>query len=156
VAALAVAALLFESCSPLYKLDRPPEKILLPDGFVGWTRLDYGVDGAPPLPRDGQFVVVKYPPSGLLVTSSVPTGSYGLKKVYYYAGTAVVPAPSGFRATGGFTTWNERDPETRYSWFAFYGTDADAAEPEPERDSGADPPLGGIRVPRRISGASGP
>src|SRR5687768_18524256 len=64
-----VAALPGCSGSWLYTPDRPPEKILLPDGFVGWTRLDYGVEGAPPLARDGEYVVIRYPEQGHVSTS---------------------------------------------------------------------------------------
>jgi uncharacterized protein DUF6843 len=146
-----VASLLAFACGPIYKPDRPPEKALLPDGFVGWTRLDYGVQGAPALPRDGEYVVVRYPADGHLVTSSVLSGTYGLRDVYYYSGDRVVAAPSGFRATGGFTRWHEKDPEARMSWFAYFGTDADASEAsKAARDADSDPPPGNVRPSRRL------
>ena len=151
---LAAVALLVGSCGPLYKPDRPPEKLLLPDGFVGWTRLDYGVDGASPLLRDGEYVVVRYPASGHLVTSSVLTGTYGLSTVYYYSGDLVVPAQPGFRATGGFTRWNEKDPQDKITWFAYFGTDADAAaeaSAADARDAVSDPAMGQVIASRRLA-----
>ena len=43
---------------------------IIPKGYTGWLRLDYGVAGAPPLPIEGGRYVVRMPRSGRLQTSS--------------------------------------------------------------------------------------
>jgi hypothetical protein len=43
---------------------------LIPEGYVGWLRLDYSVPGAPALPGEGGRLIVRLPRSGHLQTSS--------------------------------------------------------------------------------------
>lgn len=136
-------------CGHAHTPDRPPELVLLPDGFVGWVRLDYGVEGAPPLPREGESVVLRFPDDGYLKTSSVLKGSYGLRVVQYYAGERRVPLPDAFHATGGFTTWKPDDKVT--SAFYHFGTEADATATAPDvKDADDNPVLGKVRPDRRL------
>jgi len=139
---------LLSACSSMYQPDRPPEKVLLPDGFVGWARIDYGVEGEPPLPRDGEYVIVKYPVSGHLRTSSRLVGKWGLQELYYYSGDRVVPAPKAFQINGGFSSF--APGQRGHSWFAFFGTEADARTPEPEESNDEDPELGAVVPNRRL------
>jgi hypothetical protein len=146
---LMASVLALAGCGTMYEPDRPPEKVLLPDGFVGWTRLDYGVPGAAPLPRDGDYVIVRYPADGHAVTSSLLTGTTGLSEVHYYSADATIRAPAGFSATGGFTR-GRGEPDERITWFRFYGTKADATAAEAARDRDADvPTMGSVVASRR-------
>jgi hypothetical protein len=44
-------------------------KYVLPDGFIGWIRVDYHARGAPPLPRDpGGYRILRFDRSGRLRT----------------------------------------------------------------------------------------
>ena len=43
---------------------------LIPEGYVGWLRLDYSVQGSPPLPTENGNYVVRISRSGRLQTSS--------------------------------------------------------------------------------------
>ena len=63
---------------------RPGERFLLPDGYVGWVRVTYGVSGAPHLPLEDGFRVVTVPTSGDVVTSEPPLYGESLKNEYYY------------------------------------------------------------------------
>jgi uncharacterized protein DUF6843 len=45
--------------------DRRPDTYLIPDGYVGLVHVLYGVNGAPPLPMEGGFNLVKFPRSGV-------------------------------------------------------------------------------------------
>ena len=47
-----------------------PEVWIIPEGYVGWLRLDYAVAGAPPLPIEGGHYVVRLTRTGRLFTSS--------------------------------------------------------------------------------------
>lgn len=56
-----------------------PEKFifLLPDGFKGWLCVDFGVPGAPPLPREGDARVIR-PRQGEVLATSDKTDTPGL------------------------------------------------------------------------------
>ena len=43
---------------------------LIPEGYVGWIRVDFEVPGAPPLPVEGDFYILKFSDTGRLQTSS--------------------------------------------------------------------------------------
>ncbi len=77
---------------------RPETNVLIPQGYVGWVRIEYGVAGAPPLeryyrlppPMLRQQEII--PPSGLLQTST-RFGQGTLKNTYFYSGDTVNPIP---------------------------------------------------------------
>ena len=45
-------------------------RFLIPEGYVGWIRVDFDVSGAPPLPIGDGFYIFKFSESGRLQTSS--------------------------------------------------------------------------------------
>lgn len=45
-------------------------RFLIPEGYVGWIRVDFDVVGAPALPVEDGFYIFKFPESGRLQTSS--------------------------------------------------------------------------------------
>ena len=45
-------------------------RFLIPEGYVGWIRVDFEVPDAPPLPVEGDFYILKFSNSGRLQTSS--------------------------------------------------------------------------------------
>jgi len=54
----------------IFPRGRAVETWLIPDGYVGWLRLDYSIAGAPPLPFAKRHYVVRIPQSGRLQTST--------------------------------------------------------------------------------------
>jgi hypothetical protein len=48
-----------------------PELWIVPENYHGWLRLDYDIQGAPPLPPESGKYVVRMPSSGRLQTSSL-------------------------------------------------------------------------------------
>ena len=74
---------------------RHPCHYLIPDGYVGWLRIDYdvsdaqaiefGVDQAPPLPVSDGARIHEFPPSGRLVTSSPFEGGRAKDEYFYVA-----------------------------------------------------------------------
>jgi hypothetical protein len=46
------------------------ERWIIPKGYVGWLRLDYGVAAQPPLPVEGRRYLVRIPPTGRIQTST--------------------------------------------------------------------------------------
>lgn len=67
----------------LVRDDRRPDRYLIPDGFVGWVRIDYEVEGAPELPIEDGFYLLRIPASGHLETSS-SLGTGWASDEYYY------------------------------------------------------------------------
>ncbi|HTC65267.1 MAG TPA: hypothetical protein VK709_20675, partial [Candidatus Saccharimonadales bacterium] len=50
---------------------------LLPEGFKGWICVDFGIAGAPPLPREGNALVIR-PRQGEVLKTSDTSTSYSL------------------------------------------------------------------------------
>lgn len=59
----------FLSCVSCGSLSRP-EKWIIPENYTGWLRLDYGINGTPPLSIEDGAYVVHMPQGGRLQTSS--------------------------------------------------------------------------------------
>ena len=49
---------------------RPSARYLIPAGYVGWVRVEYGADGAAPLGREGKYLLVRVGADGTARTSS--------------------------------------------------------------------------------------
>ena len=77
--------LMLTACSFFYKT----EKWIIPKGYVGWLRLDYGVAGAPPLPIENGRFLVRMPPTGRLQTSSLTNQSFEKNEYFYPDGGAL-------------------------------------------------------------------
>lgn len=62
-------------------------RFLIPEGYTGWVRVEFEVQGAPPLPVQGGHYVLRIAADGSLKTSSLE--QYGwAKDSYYFAATA--------------------------------------------------------------------
>jgi hypothetical protein len=71
--------------------ERRPCKYLIPEGYVGWVRIDYKIKGAPALPIDDGRRILKFPPIGHLETSSeIEYGAAG-DEYYYYSDDELRP-----------------------------------------------------------------
>jgi hypothetical protein len=66
----------------------PPERHIVPEGFRGWAVLRFGVEGAAPLPVDHETLIVEYPPSGLLESSTPGPDDAGFLHREYFRRTA--------------------------------------------------------------------
>jgi len=64
---------------------RPAWRFLIPEGYVGWVKVEFGVPGAPPLPIKGGNYVVRFSPIGFLKTSAPEQSSGGRDSYYYYS-----------------------------------------------------------------------
>ena len=109
---------------------RPAVRYLIPDGYVGWLRIDYAVSdaramqyGLPhvlPLPVENGVVVAEFPPSGYLVTSSRMEDGWA-KDEYFYSANGVRKPLSQAHDTG--MVW-EKANGSNYTFF-FIGSNAD-------------------------------
>jgi hypothetical protein len=62
---------------------RRASRFLIPEGYTGWVRVEFDVQGAAPLPVDAEQNVIKIPSDGVLKTSSLE--QYGWAKDSYYS-----------------------------------------------------------------------
>src|SRR5439155_13103964 len=77
---------------------RPGERYLLPNGYVGWVRVTYGVSSAQHFPVEDGFRLVTVPNDGDVVTSDPPLYGESLKNEFYYVtsqGRRPAPAEGG-------------------------------------------------------------
>ena len=70
-----------------------PERQVVPEGFQGWAVVHYGVEGAPPLREDGDALILEYPATGRLDTSTPAPDDEGFIQRGYYRQTASGLAP---------------------------------------------------------------
>ena len=69
VAVLAAAVLQGAACDAIHREAAARVVYLVPENFSGWVCVDFDIKGAPPLPREGQQVIVRAKPDTILQTS---------------------------------------------------------------------------------------
>ena len=62
---------------------RHATRYLIPSGYVGWVRVEYGV-GGPPLERSKGTYICRVPPSGVVMTSSPMEDGWASDEYFYY------------------------------------------------------------------------
>jgi hypothetical protein len=89
-----------------------PANIYVPDGYVGWLRIEYGVAGKPELKTDfiGPWEYQWFPASGLLQTSSPLRDGAATANYFYYSGNQTRPLPYDM-VNGGIISWCVRKPD---------------------------------------------
>jgi hypothetical protein len=67
-----------------------PTKTYVPQGYVGWIKVEYNVPGAQPLPKDllGAWQYISIPETGLLRTSDTVSSHASTTIEYYYGDRA--------------------------------------------------------------------
>jgi len=68
-------------------------RFLIPDGYTGWIRIEFEVQGAPPLPMDAGQYVLRIPSDGILRTSSAEQYGFAKDHYYYYSTQGARPLP---------------------------------------------------------------
>jgi hypothetical protein len=91
-----------------------PCRCLIPEGYVGWVRVDYQIKGAPELPIEEGYRVYKFPDSGQLQTSSAfEVGTYAdlifgrEDEFYYYSSDTRRRLPAGANGADGGMIWRQ-------------------------------------------------
>ena len=85
---------------------RPPFRFLIPSGYVGWARIEYQIPGAPPLRREGKYLLVVLGKGGALETSSDLPEGWAHDQFFYYLGDARQPLSNAGWCKGGMI-WGE-------------------------------------------------
>jgi hypothetical protein len=70
-----------------------PERHIVPEDFQGWAVVHFGVEGAPPLREEEDALVLEYPATGRLDTSTPAPDAEGFIQRGYYRQTANGLAP---------------------------------------------------------------
>jgi len=89
---------------------RHSSRFLIPEGYVGWVRVEFQIKDAPLLPVEGGECLFKFPPSGLLRTSSSEEYGWAKDHYFYYSekGARILPdTPPG----GGGLIWGKINAE---------------------------------------------
>jgi hypothetical protein len=85
---------------------RPLSRFLIPSGYVGWVRVEYRVRSAPPLPREGKYLLLRLERDGALQTSSDLPGGWSHDQFFYYSGNARQALSNAGWCKGGMI-WGE-------------------------------------------------
>ncbi len=62
-----------------------PSRFLVPEGYVGWVRIEFDVSGTPEIPVEDGAYIFKVPPTGVLKTSSKIQYGGRWDRYYYYS-----------------------------------------------------------------------
>jgi hypothetical protein len=63
-----------------------PSRYLIPEGYVGWVKINFRIKGASALPVEDDHYLLKFPASGLLETSSDMEYGVASDDYFYYCG----------------------------------------------------------------------
>ena len=102
---------------------RRPSLYLIPEDYVGWIRIDFGVDDAPPLTLEEDYYLFKIPQTGILQTSSSLEEGYAADEYFYYSPFGDSRRPlRGTISGGNGLIWGEvvsrvQDQKERHLYF---------------------------------------
>lgn len=85
---------------------RPPSRFLIPSGYVGWVKVEYGVTSAQPLPREGKYLVVRLDKTASAQTSSDLPEGWSHDQFFYDSREARRPLSNVGWCKGGMI-WGE-------------------------------------------------
>lgn len=80
---------------------RPPDRVLIPAGFIGWARVDFEVKDVPPLPREQSYSLIVLNADGTLKTSSPHPEGIAKDEYFYFAGANRTPLSTSGVCKGG-------------------------------------------------------
>ena len=122
------------------KTSRNASRFLIPEGYVGWLRIEFEVAGAPPVPTEGGEYLFKFQPAGVLKTSSKERYGWAKDHYYYYSDRRVRQLPETGPGGGGLV-WGRINGEgsgsygsSKYEEF-FVGTEKEFREETEDRNS---------------------
>jgi hypothetical protein len=89
---------------------RRSSHFLIPEGYVGWVRIEFQASGAPAVPVENGESVFEVPPSGLLKTSSTEQYGWAKDRYYYYSKGRLRMLPDAGQG-GGILIWGKINGE---------------------------------------------
>jgi len=130
---------------------RTPSRYLIPQGYVGWVRIDFSVSGAPQLLKENGHWNFTFPDSGKIQTSSEMEYGAVDDEYYYYSGNSRTSLKEtgwgdGGMIWGGFNGKKEGNDQKIYQYF-FVGTEAQLSEfGLKSKDEDGHPKVGNIHL----------
>jgi hypothetical protein len=104
---------------------RRPNRYLIPDGYVGWVRINYKIKEAPVLPIEDGHYLFKFPENGTINTSSEGEEGFASDEYYYYSNDTRRSISTGDALIWGGVAFGSKstpgEEPTRYAEF-FVGT----------------------------------
>ena len=100
---------------------------LLPDGFKGWVCVDFGVVGAPPLPRDGDNLVIRPRPGAVLATSDKTDSMTLYGQAWFEVNGRRKPLPDNVTVQDGVSRSGNSESSERLCAFVGTSDERDAA-----------------------------
>ena len=106
-----LAMTVFSSFGGSQERRRRPSRYLIPEGYIGWVKLNFRVNEAPALPMEGDHYLFKFPSTGVLETSSDIEYGSALNHYFYYCGDTrrkltLTTWDGGGMIWGGYTGWS--------------------------------------------------
>ena len=83
---------------------RHPTKFLIPQGYVGWVKIEHG-ESAPPLEMSNGVYICRIPASGILQTSSSLEDGWAKDEYFYYSEDGSLRALPNTTWGGGGMIW---------------------------------------------------
>ena len=84
---------------------RPSSEFLIPDGYVGWVRVEFQTPGSPPLPAEEGHYIFRIPADGMLRTSSPERYGWSKDEYYYVVNGGLRRLPTD--DAGGRLVWGQ-------------------------------------------------
>ena len=106
---------------------RRPYRFLIPDGYIGWVKIELNIKGAPSLPLKDDHYTFEIPSSGQFQTSSDEEFDLARDEYYYVSGDSkrrlvsdviidgVTMIWNGY--SGSVTTTNSKEKPYKYIYF---------------------------------------
>jgi hypothetical protein len=135
-----IGLILLGSTAQVAASERPRVLFLLPDGFSGWACVDFGVESAPPLPRERETLVIRVRPGGVPRTSNSARDMPPLGEARIESGGKWLPLPGGLRARKSSGMAIFKSPVERQCVFFGSKDAAAAAGDPPAKKAGGVPP----------------
>src|SRR5678815_4397778 len=88
----AIPVLVIVACAFMlvrYYVGRRPSRYLVPFGYVGLVKIQYGVAGAPSFPMEDGRTLIRIPSSGFVQTRDAFAYGLGDPEDYYYVNGAI-------------------------------------------------------------------
>ena len=107
---------------PAHDRSLPASKFLVPEGYVGWLRVEYDVECSAPIPVQDGARVFRFTSAGVLETSSPMPENTAERQYFYYAADGSERNLAADYRSGNGMIWQER-PGSRggkMSMFVFF------------------------------------
>lgn len=155
ICGLAICFLVLAGCEAIWTLlrdDRRPHRYLIPEGFVGWVRIDYEIEGTSELPIKDGFRVYRVPATGYLETSSQHEEGWASDEYYYiHADGKLEPIPASAPNLDGLI-WRriiggvDKPGEENLTFTQFFVGPEELARRSPNRGDDGEPLYGQVSL----------